>query len=65
MKTILILGAGLSASSMIRYLLNASEQEGWSLRIVDRDLKRVEKLVQGFSEATALSFNALDRDERI
>ncbi len=48
MKTILILGAGLSASSMIRYLLNASKQEGWSLRIVDRDLKRVEKLVQGF-----------------
>ena len=65
MKTILVLGAGLSASSMIRYLLNSSKQEGWSLRIVDRDLKRVEKLVQGFSEAKALSFNALDRNERI
>ena len=65
MKTILILGAGLSASSMIRYLLNASKEQGWSVRIVDRDLERVEKLVDGFSEAKALSFNALDRAQRI
>ena len=49
MKTILILGAGLSASSMIRYLLNASEKEGWQLRIVDRELSRVEMLIKGFS----------------
>ena len=65
MKTILILGAGLSASSMIRYLLNASEKEGWQLRIVDRDLSRVEMLIKGFSSAKALSFNALQREERI
>ncbi len=65
MKTILILGAGLSASSMIRYLLNASQKEAWQLRIVDRELSRVEKLIDGFSSAQALSFNALQREERI
>ena len=65
MKTILILGAGLSASSMIRYLLNASQKEAWQLRIVDRELSRVEKLIDGFSSAQALSFNALERDYRI
>ena len=65
MKTILILGAGLSASSMIRYLLNASQKKAWKLRIVDRELSRVEKLIDGFSSAHALSFNALQREERI
>ena len=65
MKTILILGAGLSASSMIRYLLNTADKEGWQLRIVDRELSRVEKLIAGFSSAKALSFNALQREERI
>ena len=65
MKTILILGAGLSASSMIRYLLNASQKEAWQLRIVDRELSRVEKLIYGFSSAQALSFNALEREDRI
>ena len=65
MKTILISGAGLSASSMIRYLLNAADKEGWQLRIVDRELSRVEKLIADFSSAKALSFNALQREERI
>ncbi|MEJ6589794.1 MAG: saccharopine dehydrogenase C-terminal domain-containing protein [Crocinitomicaceae bacterium] len=65
MKTILILGAGLSASSMIRYLLNSSKEEGWQLRVVDRELSRVEKLIAGYSNAQALSFNATERDERM
>lgn len=65
MKTILILGAGLSASSMIRYLLNSSTKEGWQVRIVDRELSRVEMLIEGYPNAQALSFNALERAERI
>ena len=65
MKTILILGAGLSASSMIRYLLNSSTKEGWQIRIVDRELSRVEMLIEGYPNAQALSFNALERAERI
>ena len=46
MKTILILGAGLSASSMIRYLLKHSVAENWKLRIVDRDKNRVLSLTE-------------------
>lgn len=65
MKTILILGAGLSASSMIRYLLNSSKEQGWNLRIVDRELSRVKMLTKGFENAEALSFNALDQSERL
>ena len=40
MKTILILGAGLSASSMIRYLLNRAEENDWMLKIVDQDIEK-------------------------
>lgn len=64
MKNILILGAGLSTSSLIRYLLQNAEKENWHLRIVDQDIKIVEKKINGSSRATALSFNAIDPIER-
>lgn len=64
MKSILILGAGLSASSMIRYLLNHAEENNWHLRIVDQDVNLVHRKINGHPNATALSFNALDSVER-
>jgi saccharopine dehydrogenase-like NADP-dependent oxidoreductase len=64
MKSILILGAGLSASSMIRYLLEHAEQFDWHLRIVDQDFALVKRKINGHSRATALNFNALDANER-
>ena len=64
MKTILILGAGLSASSLIRYLLAHSEAERWHLKIVDQNLSLVQKKINGHPNAEALSFNALDSKER-
>jgi saccharopine dehydrogenase (NAD+, L-glutamate forming) len=54
----------MSASSMIRYLLNHSEKENWKLRIVDRDIDRVLKLVGNDRNVTALNFNATDPEER-
>ncbi|MEN9399262.1 MAG: hypothetical protein RL632_363, partial [Bacteroidota bacterium] len=41
MKSILILGAGLSASSMIRYLLERAEENSWMVRVVDQDIDLV------------------------
>jgi saccharopine dehydrogenase-like NADP-dependent oxidoreductase len=64
MKTILILGAGLSASSMIRYLLQHAEKYDWKLRIVDQDKTLVEKKINGHNRATALDFNVLNPNER-
>jgi len=64
MQTILVLGAGLSASSMIRYLLNNSEENNWKVRIVDQDLATVERKINGHPNGVALAFNALDRSER-
>jgi saccharopine dehydrogenase-like NADP-dependent oxidoreductase len=64
MKTILILGAGMSASSLIRYLLAHSEAEKWRIKIVDQNISLVQKKINGHPNAEALSFNALDSKER-
>lgn len=64
MKTILILGAGLSASSLIRYLLDHSVENNWNIRIVDQDSELVKRKLNGHPNGVALSFNALNSDER-
>ncbi|MCH2229709.1 MAG: saccharopine dehydrogenase NADP-binding domain-containing protein [Crocinitomicaceae bacterium] len=64
MKTILVLGAGLSASSLIRYLLENSLNHEWQVRIVDRDIDLVKSKINGHINGVALSFNALDAVER-
>jgi saccharopine dehydrogenase-like NADP-dependent oxidoreductase len=64
MKTILILGAGLSSSSLIRYLLEKSTAHNWQVRVVDRDLDLVLRKLNKHPNGIALSFNALDAAER-
>lgn len=64
MKTILLLGAGLSTSSLIRYLLENADEQQWHIRIVDQDLAVVKNKLNGSPYATALGFNALDPEER-
>ena len=64
MKTILLLGAGLSSSSLIRYFLDHSEKFDWQLRVCDQDLALVQHKLNGHRRGIALSFNALDPEER-
>lgn len=64
MKRILILGAGLSSSSLIRYLLQKSDEFDWQIRVVDQDLNLVERKINGHPRGVALVFNALDPAER-
>lgn len=65
MKTILVLGAGLSSSSMIRYMLEHSTANDWQVRIVDKDLDLVKRKIADHPNGEALSFNALNREERL
>ncbi len=64
MKTILILGAGLSASSLIRYFLENSEQNNWQIRVCDRDIDLVKSKLNNHKNGVALSFNALVPEQR-
>ncbi len=65
MQNILILGAGLSASSAIRYLLKFSEEYNWKLRIADRDVQMVRDKIAGHPRGEALSINVLNPAERL
>ncbi len=64
MKTILVIGAGLSSSSLIRYFLQNAEKENWQIRVVDQDLELVKRKINNHPRGVALSFNALDPAER-
>lgn len=64
MKTILVIGAGLSSSSLIRYFLQNAEAENWEIRVVDQDLDLVKRKLNGHPRGVALSFNALDPVQR-
>ncbi len=64
MKTILVIGAGLSSSSLIRYLLQNSISNDWKVRVVDQDIELAKRKINGHVNGTALSFNALNPDER-
>ncbi len=64
MKTILILGAGLSASSMLRYLLERASENNWFLRVTDQDHEMVKRKLNDHPNALALNFDALDPAQR-
>lgn len=64
MKTILILGAGLSSSSLIRYVLQQAETFHWTVRITDQNIDIVKSKINGHPHGVALDFNALDPQQR-
>jgi saccharopine dehydrogenase-like NADP-dependent oxidoreductase len=65
MKTILILGAGLSSSTLIRYLLENSIENNWQVRVVDQDINLAKRKINQHPNGVALSFNALSSSERM
>jgi saccharopine dehydrogenase-like NADP-dependent oxidoreductase len=65
MKTILILGAGLSSSTLIRYLLDNSIENNWQVRVVDQDINLAKRKINQHVNGVALSFNALSSSERM
>ncbi|MBW7867134.1 MAG: saccharopine dehydrogenase NADP-binding domain-containing protein [Brumimicrobium sp.] len=64
MKNILILGAGLSSSSLIRYLLKNAGKENWNVKIVDKDKSLIEKKINGSAFGEALVIDALNPEQR-
>ena len=64
MKNILVIGAGLSASSMLRYFTDNAEKEDWHIKVVDKDASLAKSKVAGCIRAEGFSINALDANER-
>ncbi len=65
MQTILILGAGLSASSLIKYLLDHAKDNDWNIHIADRNLALIEQKINGNPNGLALEMDALNRTARL
>lgn len=64
MRTILIIGAGRSASSLIQYLLNKSEAENLHLIIGDLSLVSAQNKTNNHSNATAIALDVFDQNQR-
>jgi len=46
MKRILVIGAGRSSSTMIKYFLNQSQKENWLIRVGDMQLSFAQEKVK-------------------
>ena len=64
MKTILLFGAGKSATVLIDYLLENAITENWKVVVVDADLKLVQSKIGGSQKAIAVSFDITNAHER-
>lgn len=64
MKTILLFGAGKSATVLIDYLLAQAPLEDWKVLVVDADLETAKKKTAGSPHATPLSFDIKEATER-
>lgn len=68
MRNILIIGAGRSASSLIRYLLDKSEEENLFITIGDLSIQAAQKFTQGHPNARGIMldvFNDVQRKEAV
>jgi saccharopine dehydrogenase-like NADP-dependent oxidoreductase len=64
MRTILIIGAGRSASSLIKYLLNKAETEHLHLTIADLSLELAQKKTNNHPNATPIQLDIANIEER-
>lgn len=64
MRVVLVIGAGRSASSLIRYLLDKSEKENLHLIIGDLSLALAEKKTNNHPNATPIALDIFDKEQR-
>jgi saccharopine dehydrogenase-like NADP-dependent oxidoreductase len=64
MKTVLLFGAGKSATVLIDYLLENAITENWRIIVADADLKLAQSKVNHSQRALAVSFDIRDAEER-
>lgn len=64
MKNILIIGAGRSASALIKYVLVKAEKFDWNVKIADADLSLAKKKVNGHSKGQAVELDVMNEPLR-
>ncbi|PQJ77443.1 saccharopine dehydrogenase family protein [Polaribacter glomeratus] len=64
MKNILIIGAGKSSSSLIKYLLDKSDEENLQLTVADISTENALKLLNNHKNGTAISLDIFNEQQR-
>ena len=64
MKTILLFGAGKSATSLIDYLGKCSDENEWQLLVCDTNLSLIQSKINNYQSAKAISIDVSDEAER-
>ena len=64
MKNILVLGAGLSTPSLIKYLLDNSGEYGWKIKVGDISEKTALQRINGHQNGSAFGFDVFDDEQR-
>ena len=64
-QKIFIIGAGRSASSLIKYLINVSAKNNFELTIGDKDVSLVKDKIEGHKCASVIRFDVLNDYQRI
>jgi len=64
MKNILILGAGLSSSSLIKYLLDHSTENSWKIRLGDFSLATAQEKINNHINGIAIEFDIFNEEQK-
>ena len=64
MRNILIIGAGRSASSLIQYLLNKSDDQNLQVTIADLSIELAQRKTNGHKNATAIALDIFNETQR-
>lgn len=64
MKKIFVIGAGLSASSLLRYLRENAAKENWFIKVCDREAELAQNKVEDCDQAEGFGLDALNPEER-
>ncbi|MEA3316517.1 MAG: saccharopine dehydrogenase C-terminal domain-containing protein [Bacteroidota bacterium] len=64
MKNILIVGAGLSSSSLIKYLLDNSTEYNWKIKLGDKSKEIAERKIDNHPNGEAFVFDVYNEEQR-
>ncbi|MFZ4796878.1 MAG: saccharopine dehydrogenase C-terminal domain-containing protein [Bacteroidia bacterium] len=64
MKKILVIGAGLSSSYLIKYLLANAKKENWQVTVADQSIDLAKQKIGKSKQGIALAFNITNQKER-
>jgi saccharopine dehydrogenase-like NADP-dependent oxidoreductase len=64
MKTILVIGAGKSSSTLIKYLIDNAEEQGWKVLIADQEMDVIIEKTKHHSSTEAFELDMTDENLR-